>query len=111
MDFRISGEVVHGDSYGKKIGFPTVNLAVDVNMEELPKSGVYAGKGFLENKEYKAGIVLGPNDKIEAHMIGFNGDAYGKKVTLVLNKFLREYKKFDTEEELIGQIKKDLNKC
>jgi len=109
MDIKISGIVIKGNSYGRKLGFPTVNLDVDVKM--LPPQGVYSGFSILEGKEYNAGIVVGPGNKIEAHLIGYNGDAYGKEVTLEIKKFLREFKKFDTEEELIIQIKKDIELC
>jgi FAD synthase len=116
MDIKITGKVIKGDGYGRKIGFPTVNLQTD--KKELPKEGVYAGVATLDlpagkagNKEYRAGIVIGPGTKIEAHLIGFRGNVYGKQVTLKINKFLREYKKFDTEEELIKQITKDISAC
>lgn len=107
--YTISGSVIRGCGYGKKLGYPTANL--DVDKKKLPKEGVYAGVGILEGKEYKAGIVIDPQGKIEAHLIGYEGDAYGKIVELKINKFLREYKKFNTEEELIAQIKKDIDKC
>ncbi|OGI82132.1 hypothetical protein A3I95_00255 [Candidatus Nomurabacteria bacterium RIFCSPLOWO2_02_FULL_44_12] len=107
----ITGTVVKGDGYGRKLGFPTVNVIA----EETPPYGVYAGTATLENKIYRAGILINPKIrdkcKVEAHLIGYNGDAYGKMVTLELKKFLREYKKFDTERELIIQIKKDLEQC
>ena len=109
MDYKISGKVIRGDGYGRKIGFPTVNL--DYGTQELPKAGVYAGTGVLDGKEYKAGIVVGPDNKLEAHLIGYDGDAYGKEVTLKINKFIREFKKFGTEKELIAQIKEDLKLC
>ncbi len=107
MDTKISGKVVRGDGYGRKLGFPTVNLEVS-GTAEFPPEGVYAGVAILETKEYKAGIIIGPNSKIEAHLIGYEGVAYGKEVTLLLGKFLRRYKKFDTEELLIEQIEKDI---
>ncbi|MBI2627656.1 riboflavin kinase [Candidatus Nomurabacteria bacterium] len=109
MDYVISGKVIKGDGYGRKIGFPTMNL--EANTKELPKAGVYAGIGNLDGIDYRTGIVVGPEDKLEAHLIGYNGDAYGKQVTLKIEKFIREYKKFNTEEELIIQIKKDLKLC
>ncbi len=106
-----------GDGYGRKIGFPTANLDRKnfVRMNKKPAFGVYAGFAFLESKKYKAGIVIGPLDKkrlpkIEAHLIGFEGNLYGKKITLGFGKFLRKFKKFKTEKELIAQIKKDLAK-
>ena len=109
MEYVISGKVVRGDSYGRKIGFPTVNL--EYNATDLPEAGVYAGMATLDGVEYKAGIVVGPASKLEAHLIGYKGDAYGKEVTLKIEKFLREFKKFNTEEELIKQIKEDLKAC
>ena len=109
MQYIISGKVVGGDEYGRKIGFPTINLEPDT--KEFPASGVYAGEVVLDRKVYRAGIVIDPNNKIDAHLLNYNGDAYGKKATFKINKFLREYKKFATEKELITQIKKDLQAC
>src|SRR3989344_4632416 len=110
MNYIISGRVIKGDGYGRKLGFPTVNLRPDSNLKDLPGDGVYAGNAILEGKKYRAGIVIGPEDKIEAYMIGYKGDAYGREVVLEIEKFLRKYKKFDIEEELIAQIKEDLSK-
>ncbi|KKR62636.1 hypothetical protein A2643_03755 [Candidatus Nomurabacteria bacterium RIFCSPHIGHO2_01_FULL_39_220] len=109
MNYTISGIVIKGDGYGRKLGFPTVNLKTQT--KELPPEGVYAGVVALDGVEYRAGIVIGPRDRIEAHLIGYEGDAYGKTVILQTKKFLRKYQKFDTEQELIIQIKKDIEKC
>ena len=113
MQYLISGEVIKGDGYGRQLGFPTVNLKV--RTEALPPAGVYAGAASFVSKgifdTYRAGILINPGGKVEAHLIGYNGDAYGKIVTLKLKKFLREYKNFDTEEELINQIKEDIKRC
>lgn len=109
MNILIAGKVVKGEGYGKKLGFPTVNL--DTMGADLPKDGVYSGEGEIEGEKYKAGIVIGPNKKVEAHLLGFSRDAYGKIVVLEIREFLREYKKFESEEKLIEQIKKDLEKC
>jgi len=109
MQYTITGRVIRGDGYGRKLGFPTVNLLTQA--EEIPPEGVYAGVAMLDNKKYKAGIVIGPNDKVEAHILGYSGDAYGREVILEINKFLREYKKFNSEEELIMQIQKDILVC
>jgi FAD synthase len=105
----ITGKVIKGYGYGRRLGFPTVNL--ETNATEFPKDGVYNGTALLEGQEYRAGIVVGPPGKIEAHLIGYHGDAYGKQVTLAVGQFIREYQHFDTEQELINQIKKDLRLC
>ena len=109
MNYLISGKVIKGDGYGKKIGFPTINL--ETPLKEFPPEGVYAGVAIMDDVEYKSGIIIGPNNKVEGHLIGYNGDAYGKVVVLELRKFIREYKKFNTEAELIIQIKEDLKQC
>ncbi len=108
MEYKISGVVVKGDGYGRTLGFPTLNLNTE---DELPKAGVYSGVAILDGKEYRAGILINPTDKVEAHLLGYDGDAYGKLIALELKEFLRDYKKFNTEEELIAQIEKDLKKC
>ncbi|MBI5139386.1 riboflavin kinase [Candidatus Nomurabacteria bacterium] len=110
MSYKISGTVIKGDGYGKKLGFPTINLDTDNRPAGLAE-GVYSGIAILAGKEYRAGIVIGPNGKNEAHLIGYTGNAYGEDVMLELEKFLRPYKKFNTEEELINQIKEDLKLC
>ncbi len=115
MKYTITGKVIKGEGYGRKINFPTINLDRKhfSKMKEKPAFGVYAGQAFLSSKSYKAGIIIGPLDKkglpkIEAHLIDFKGNLYGKKVTLEVGKFIRKFKKFKTEKELIAQIKKDL---
>lgn len=111
MNYKITGKVIHGDGYGKALGFPTVNLDTSSNTEALPSCGVYAGVAVLDSVEYKAGIAINNEGKVDAHLIGYSGDAYGKTVILSTKKFLREYKNFESEEELINQIKEDLKLC
>ncbi len=116
--YTIKGKVIKGDGYGRKIGYPTINLdrKYFLRMKDKTPFGVYSGVVFLKNKKYKAGIIIGPLDKkslpkIEAHLINFNKNIYGEKVTLEIHKFIRKFKEFKTEKELILQIKKDLKKC
>ena len=106
---KISGVVIKGDGYGRKLGYPTVNL--EVKEGQIPKQGVYCGYASLDKKSHRAGIIIGPLDKVEAHLIGYSADAYGKTVKLIIKDFLRDYQKFETEAELIKQIEKYLSKC
>jgi len=115
----IEGKVLKGDGYGRKLGFPTANLDRKQFLKDkmdLPL-GIYAGVAFLHhiNKIRKTAIVIGPLDKkkapkIEAHILGFKGRLYGKKLTLYPYKFLRPFEVFKTERLLIAQIKKDLKR-
>ena len=116
--FVIQGKVIKGENYGKKIGFPTINLDRRhfLKIAKKPVYGIYSGKVNLSGKNYRAGIVIGPLDKkglpkVEAHLIGFKGNAYGKLATFEIKKFIRKFKKFKTEKELIEQIKKDIKIC
>lgn len=118
MNYIIKGKVIKGDGYGKKIGFPTANLDRRdfLRLKEKPKFGVWSGITSVNNKIYKSAIVIGPNDKvglpkIEAHLINFSGNIYGKKLNIEVCKFIRSYKKFKTEKDLIIQIQKDILKC
>lgn len=104
----ISGKVVAGDKYGRKLGFPTANL--DTKLDNFV-SGIYGGEGTINKKTYRAAIVINNEGRIEAHLLGFRGDAYGKTLELSMEKIIRDYIKFDTEKELIAQIRKDIKKC
>ena len=66
-------------------------------------------------RRWKAAIVIGPIDKtglpkIEAHLINFRGNLYGKKITISLEKYIRPFKKFKSGPELKQRIKKDIQK-
>ena len=112
----ISGRIIRGEDYGKRLGFPTANLdRRQYRRERLNiRFGVYAGLATLPNgKQYRAGIVVGPRDasglpKLEAHLIGFQGNLYGQKLELRLAKFLGPYKIFTSEKELKRQIAQDI---
>ncbi len=113
----ITGKVVKGVGYGRKIGFPTANIdRKQYSRTKGTKLGIYAGTVKIEGKkgEWKAGIVVGPIDnkglpKIEAHLINFSGNLYGKKIILTLKKYLRPFKKHKNEADLISAITKDIN--
>ena len=129
IKYQVSGRVVHGDHYGSRLGFPTANLDRRSFSRRKMKIrfGVYAGWATVDGHhlglpqmvpikgKYPAAIVIGPLDKhhlpkIEAHLIGFKGNLYGKRLSLYLSIYLRPFRKFKSEEELKRQIKKDIKK-
>lgn len=115
---KLSGTVIEGDGYGKKLGFPTVNI----DRDEYQKSnkdlsyGVYAGWVSTDawDMPKRAGLVIGPEDewglpKLEAHIINFEGNLYGEKVTLHFSSFLRKFTEYDSEEALRLAITEDID--
>lgn len=103
----IFGKVIRGKSKGKALGFPTVNL----ELHEKVESGVYAGSVKIGDKDYKAGVFVSPDGKLlEAHIIGFSGDLYGKNIEVEIDLKIRNVIKFENEEELKAQIKKDIER-
>lgn len=108
-----TGTVVPGKQLGRTMGIPTANLAFP---EELvcPAFGVYACTAHVDGHIYVAvtnigtrPTVNGQGVTIEPWILDFDGDLYGKKITLRFHKFLRPERKFDSLEELRAQIQLD----
>jgi riboflavin kinase / FMN adenylyltransferase len=105
MAVIILGKVIKGNKKGKKLGFPTVNIELNENIE----SGVYAGVVDIDGGKFKAGIFVSSNKKLlEAHIIGFSGDLYGKEIEIEIGKRMRSVMKFEGDKELKAQINKDI---
>jgi len=115
---EITGKVTHGQHYGRELGFPTANLdrREYVRKKLKIKFGIYSGIAILQSeKKYRAGIVMGPLDKsglpkIEAYLLNFKGNLYGKKITITLKKYLRPFIKFKNTDDLKKQIQKDIKR-
>ena len=113
--FAIIGKVSHGKNLGQKMGFPTANI-IPKKQYILPKYGVYDTDVIIDNKRYKAATSVGNNPtfknegvKIEANILDFNQDIYGKVIRVDFIKRLRDMLIFDNVEELFEQIKKDVD--
>lgn len=111
----LQGKVLKGEGYGRKLGFPTANIDRKSwsRLQQKPKLGVYAGTVVVGAKVYKAGIVVGPVDtkglpKLEAHLIGFKGNLYGKSIAFGLHQYLHAFRKYKNEAELKAGIGKDV---
>jgi riboflavin biosynthesis protein ribF len=113
-DYCFSGEVVHGNGLGVKLGFPTANIMLNSSLV-LPKFGVYYAVCEIDGKRYDSAINIGDKPTVDNNYLGleafifdFNEDIYGKKIKIYLKKFIRKEEKFKNLDELINQMKKDV---
>lgn len=113
--YSIESEVVKGKQLGKKIGFPTANFELDINNLHL-KNGVYISKTKINDKIYNSITNVGNHPttdnlkaNIETHILNFNEDIYGKIIKVTFLKRIREVKKFNSLEELINRIIRDID--
>ncbi len=114
---RIRGRVSRGAGRGRGLGFPTINLSeIDVL---VPAEGVYAARAWVEGQgpSWPAACNIGPNPtfgdqtrKVEAHLIGFDGELYEKTVGIDFVRRLRATRPFASVEELLAQIRADVEK-
>ena len=106
----ISGQVVSGRGLGHTLGFPTANIALPEGVV-CPKHGVYACKAIVDGQAYLAVTNIGNRPtvgghqvRVEAWLLDFEGDLYGKGLVLEFYKFLRPEKKFDSLADLREEI-------
>lgn len=109
----LTGTVVSGRHLGRTIGVPTANLALPEGLV-VPKFGVYACNCTVDGRKYPAVTNIGTRPTVNGHhvtvepwILGFEGDLYGRELTLEFFKFLRPEMKFDSLEELRAQIQLD----
>jgi len=110
--YAISGTVIEGEKLGRKIGFPTANLALPEQCKLLPACGVYAARVEMEGKDYPAMMNIGRRPtvshdgevRVEAHIIGFSGNLYGMCLMFRLVDFIRAEQRFESIDELREQL-------
>ena len=114
--FCISGIVEYGRQVGRQLGYPTANIR-NTEGKVLPKMGVYASYVHIDGKTYKGITNVGTNPtfgefdtSIETHILDFDEDIYGKRITVSFLSFVREQKKFSGMTELKEQIDADTKK-
>lgn len=112
--FGFSSEIFTGDRRGRLLGTPTINQFLPEELQ-IPAFGVYASKVFFDSKEYIGVTNIGSRPtfdgesvRSETYIIGFEGDLYGRTVSVELYKFLREEQKFPDADALKEQISKDV---
>ena len=111
--FQLQGEVVHGDERGRELGFPTANLVPDEALA-CPGHGVYAclsdGRPAAVNVGVRPAFQTGRGELVEAFMIDFDGDLYGDRLRLEFLERLRGERRFDTPEDLVAQMHRDVER-
>lgn len=113
--FRLEGRVVPGDQRGRAIGIPTANLETNPELV-VPGAGVYAVRLYWDGTGYdgvanvgKRPTFGGTESVVEAHVLDFSGDLYGKELSVDFIERLRAEQKFDGVGSLIAAIQKDID--
>jgi riboflavin kinase/FMN adenylyltransferase len=112
--YSIKGEVVRGKQLGTDMGFPSCNIKAQRLL--IPLHGVYACEGRLVDQYRPAAVNIGYRPTVtesgeallEAHILDFNEDLYGKTIEVVFRQKIREETKFASLEELKKQISADV---
>lgn len=114
--YRLHGLVVEGQRRGQKLGFPTANLEQVPIL--IPGDGVYAVRVPQEGTTWPAAANIGPNPtfgenarKVEIHLIGFQGDLYGRPLAVDFIERLRDTRPFPNMAELIEQLRRDIDQA
>ncbi|MBP5499259.1 MAG: putative DNA binding domain-containing protein [Bacteroidales bacterium] len=115
---EITGVVVRGHQLGRRLGYPTANVAAIAGQENtLPRRGVYAAIATLSDaRRFPAMVNIGyrptvENEHhltIEAHLVGFSGDLYGQRISLRFIDRIRDERKMESLEDLKAQLARDL---
>lgn len=108
---KIEGTVIRGQQLGRKLGFPTANIDAEGLQVE---NGVYASTVELDDKSYRAmsnvGIrpsVDGKRRLLETYIFDFEGDLYGRRLSVELEQKIRDERKFSSVDELKERLQAD----
>jgi riboflavin kinase/FMN adenylyltransferase len=112
--YAFAGQVVRGQSRGRALGFPTLNIALSSARKLLPPTGVYAVLTQSRRGTFGGMMNLGPRPtfgdatlSLEVHLFDVGGDWYDEHVRVEFVRRLRETLRFDSVEALVGQLRRD----
>jgi len=117
--YTIAGPVMEGDRRGRELNVPTANVEPPADVI-LPAKGIYAAMATAEGIQLTAAAVsIGVRPTfdtdgtllVEAHLIGFDGDLYGRTVRLAFLERLRDEVRFESAGELVEQMQKDVEQA
>ena len=118
--YSLTGNVVEGFHEGRRLGFPTANLALADRQRLVPGRGVYAVwaelTGYSEPMPAMMNIGTRPtyngsSQTLEVHIIGYEGDLYGQDVTVTFAERIRSEQPFDSPSALASQLQVDRKAC
>ena len=113
-EYRISGQVVHGEHLGSTLGFPTANILPGIQ-KHLPAFGVYLSRTVIDGASYGSITNIGKKPTIagerpagaETYIYDLDENLYGKKIEVHFLDFMRPEMKFSGVDELKMQVLKD----
>lgn len=113
-EYAMAGPVEMGDQVGRRLGFPTANIAVEAN-KLVPALGAYAGRVIALDREFVAALSVGYRPtfggtqlRVEAFVLDFEGDLYQKRIEMRFIEYLHPDIKFESPADLVVQLKKDV---
>jgi riboflavin kinase/FMN adenylyltransferase len=123
LPYHVRGIVQHGDKRGRTLGYPTANLIPDPALV-YPGNGIYAARAAVQGDDgewrwwpaavsigIRPTFVTGRGMLLEAYLIGFEGDIYGRELRLAFLRRLRGEKRFQSAEALIEQMHRDVEEA
>lgn len=115
--FKIEGPVIAGEQRGRKLGYPTANLAIKKE-QVFPADGVYSVRAYIAGKCYNGIANVGKNPtfkgsdrRLEVYIFAFQGNLYDETIEVGFVHRIREEKTFSSPDELVAQIKQDVNEA
>jgi riboflavin kinase/FMN adenylyltransferase len=113
-EYSMSGPVEAGDKVGRRLGFPTANIGIEPN-KLVPALGAYAGKARAPEGDFLAALSVGYRPtfggtqlRVEAFLLDFEGDLYQQRLELKFVRYLHPDIKFPTVDELVSQLRRDV---
>lgn len=112
--YSVRGRIVHGDKRGRALGYPTINVSTPPE-RLLPRDGIYATWAVLGSERHPAATSLGVRPTfgagervLESFLLDLEADLYGEEVEMTFVRRLRDELRFETAQDLIEQIGRDV---
>jgi len=117
--YQLRGLVARGEGRGRKMGYPTANLALQDPRKLVPERGVYATRVTLPSGRTRGGMMnIGRRPTfedmevtVEVHLFDFDGDLYGETLSVQFLQRLRDEQKFESADALATQLSEDERHC